>query len=513
MLLDKSVLKLLGISTSITLLFFAWQYNVGLSFWDEGFLWYGAQRTMLGEIPVLDFMAYDPGRYYWLATIMHLLNDNSIISCRAATGVFQVIVLFIGLKIIRNNSEQKLKISEGFFLIIVGLTLILWMYQWYKVFDIGCSVFLIATLKSIVEKPSRFRFFISGISLGLIAVIGKNHGAYGIISFIVLLFWLLLNNPNKINLFRSSLFGILGAIIGFSPILLMSIALPGFGKAFLENVLSFIRWKSTNISIAIPWPWMVDIQTRAFRHAIPDILISLFFLATLVFAVVSIVWIFYRKLTKNKVNPIIVAVSTLAFPYAQYAFSRADLLHLSAGIFPFLIGLFSFFNALGGRKKWIFSLILLMTTARVLFFAQPGYSCLVAPYCEEMELSGRTLRINFETKQTIIWLLNLANQYDPNGEGILITPFWPGAYSVLNRKSPIWENYALWPRDQNFEEKEIARIKKANLRLGIFLDFPLDGKKELHFKNTHPLIYQYLKDNFKFSPTLANPSIQILRPK
>src|SRR6266545_4510165 len=87
--------NLIILSALLVIIFFLLQGNVGLDIADEGFLWYGTIRTALGEVPIRDFQAYDPARYYWGALWFKVIGNNGIIALRISEALFQ----FLGLSL------------------------------------------------------------------------------------------------------------------------------------------------------------------------------------------------------------------------------------------------------------------------------------------------------------------------------------------------------------------------------------------------------------------------------
>lgn len=501
-------IKILMISCLVVFISFFWQGNKGFNLWDEGFLWYGVQRVLIGEVPIRDFMAYDPGRYYWSAALVSIFGDNGIMSVRAAVAAFQVLGLFVGLLLVAQSKKLRDRLDIVFWLIAVA-TFAVWMFPRHKLFDISISILLVGILTYLVSKPTPKRYLILGACVGLLAVFGRNHGMYGAVGSLGVIAWLSIKNSSGPGFMKAVVLGGAGVVIGFLPVILMALLIPGFAIAFWESVRFLFEHKATNLPLPIPWPWTVNFAAASVGDATRGVLIGLFFIGTLIFAGLSILWVVYRKFKEKPVPPSLVASAFLAFPYAHYAFSRADVGHLAHGVFPLLIGCLVLLASARPRIKWSLAVALCGASFWVMHVFHPGWQCFASKQCVEVEIAGKSLQVDPGTANDIALLRQLAFQFAPDGQAFIATPFWPGAYALLERKSPMWEIYALFPRDEIFEKKEIERIKASSPGFAFIFDLPLDGRDELRFKNTHPLIDQYILNNFDPVEISQNPAYQI----
>lgn len=484
------------VAVSFVTIVFRWDGNLNFNLADEGFLWYGAQRVMQGDVPIRDFMAYDPGRYYWSAALMAIKGGDQLINLRIAANVFQTLGLFVILRVIAAGSNSRLQevVPSA---ICAAVTLGLWMTPYYRDFDIVVPVFLISGLAALVQSPRPKRYFLVGIVVGMAAVFGRNHGVYGLIGSVGAMIWLHFAARLGPGLLRGGLLFAGGVIVGFMPILLMAAFIPGFLFSFIDSILDLFRLGTTNLPLPIPWPWTVDFANSSDYVAIRGILVGGFFIAALIFGPVAIVWVTIVKKRGRAVPAAFVACAFLALPYAHYAFSRADVDHLASGIMPTLVGVIVFSAYRSAVPLWTSNILLLVASLWVMGEVHPGWMCRESARCVGVEISGTMMTIDPNTATEIALLRSLANTYATGGRSFVAAPFWPSAYAVLGRKAPMWEIYALFPAREAAELAEVERIKVAKPAFAIINDVALDGREELRFHNTHPIVYKYIHDNGK----------------
>jgi len=501
--------QILALATFIVFALFIWQGSNGFDLSDEGYLWYGAKRVMLGEVPIRDFMSYDPGRYYWSAALMSLYGDNGILALRGAVAIFQMMGLFIGLLLI----ARVVKKQNFLYLLLSAVTLIVWMHPRHKLFDISLSILLIGVLTFLIQNPTSRRYFYVGVCVGLIAIFGRNHGIYGVAGSLGVMAWLNIKRTEGTNLIKGFALWAAGVAFGYMPVLFMILLAPDFAGAFWESIRFLFEIEATNLPRPIPWPWRVDFASVPIGVAIRQVFIGLFYIATVIFGVLSIVWVVWQKIQNKNVPPALVAATFMALPYAQYAYSRAGIVHLAQGIFPLLVGCLVLLATQHAKIKWPLAIMLCVASLWVMPVFHPGWQCQINKQCVSIEISRSNLQIDSQTASKIGILWNLALQYTSDNQSFIAVPFLPGAYALLDRKSPMWEIFPVWPRSQAFEQAEIKRIKTAMPGFAFVLDYPLDGRDELRFRNTHPLIHQYILDHFEELASLPNSAFHIYKAK
>ena len=488
----REALKAFLVGFFITALSFLVQGDILFGLADEGFLWYGSWRTALGEVPIRDFNAYDPGRYYWNAGWSMLFGDN-IMALRKSVAVFQAIGLSLGLLALRRV------VRSWWLLAGLGLLLTLWMFPRHKVFEQSISLAAVYFATLLIERPSMARHLVAGIFVGLAAFFGRNHGLYLSVSFFLLILFLWFKTQRS-DLFKRAFAWGAGVIAGYSPMLFMSALIPGFFDSVVESILFLFHIKATNIPLPVPWPWTMD---PGMPGAATHISIGLLFMMMPLFYAWGAVYLIRDKGEDPGQNALLAASVFVGAAYMHPAFSRADISHLAQGIQPLLIGLIALPFILKNVyiKRACAGIIVLVLVLSCFSVARvsPYFRKALAP-CgtfEHIDINGDDVLVHRHTARLIRDVKEIYSEKVGPGEGLLIAPHWPGFYPILKIRSPLWETYFLFEEIRDKQEDMIVRLKKNNVKWVILGDVALDGREDLRFKNTHRLLWRYINEAFE----------------
>jgi len=499
------------------------QCNIGINVGDEGFLWYGAVQTLAGEVPVRDFQSYDPGRYYWAGFWM-LFFGKGIMSLRLSLAIFQATGLTLGLLALRRV------IRSWSVLFIAGLILLMWMIPRHKLFESGLSMAGVYFAVRLIENPSFRQHFISGIFVGIAAFFGRNHGLYNFVAFAGLILFIRLR-MEKTKLLKCGSVWICGVLLGYSPMLVMIVTVPGFFDAFLIPFEDMLRRGSTNMPSPVPWPWRCnDLQTslvpwpwhhnylpKSFLSTIILLCRSSFFLLLPSFYVFAIISSILSKKEYLKRKALLISAVLVGVMYMHHAFSRPDLPHLGQSIAPFLIGILAVPFAFNFSRKKVVCTILLTVLLTMTLLSAGMYSEYYQKIKAEPEVfiktdaAGDELWLYRELAQYFEVVKQIDSKLVPVDEGFLIAQQWPVMYPVLQRKSPWRTIYFLHKESEDNQKKMIEQLKEKKVNWVILSGFSRDGKRS-SFAGTYNLIWEYFCKHYDFLSVKGLPgSYRLLR--
>ncbi len=89
----------------------------------------------------------------------------------------------------------------------------------------------------------------------------------------------------------------------------------------------------------------------------------------------------------------------------------------------------------------------------------------------------------------------VADRVGPN-ENILIVPYEPGLYRILQTESPIWDPFPIHLASNEEEERAIKDLQSKDVHWALIWNKPLDGKPDRRFSCTHARMWEYLNENF-----------------
>jgi len=477
---------------------FAIQGQIGFDLADEGYLWYGVQRVMAGEVPLRDFSAYDPGRYYLAAALMGLAGDNGVVALRVVSTVLQALGVFVAVVLVGRASQRPRLWLLG----VAAVVLAAWMFELYKQYDKTTAIVLVGALSLMTGQASRRRFFIAGAAIGLAAIIGRNHGLYGFVGGLLVLIYLSVRRHQggfRLRLPEGTPYWLAGVVAGYSPVLLMALLVPGFGGALVDSVTMIFEYGATNLALPTPWPWRINPQGLPVHEALRLMLVGLLFVSLAMACVAGIVLLGWFRFKGRELPPLLVGAICLIPGYAHYAFSRADEYHLAIGILPLLMVLLCGLAIAGKRVAVLASAVLVTISLWVTYPRHPVVEeCRAQSFvsgCTATMIGSDTLLIRSNIAQMIRVIQKWASETPPD-RNLLVLPLWPGIYPALGAVSPVWELYAVIPRSAAFQRQEIARIREARPGMILVNNIAVDGRPELTYSNTHPLITRYIVENY-----------------
>jgi len=486
---QRDTLLIAAFAVALVFLGYSLYGDAGLDLADEGFLWYGVQRTLAGEVPLRDFQAYEPGRYAWCAA-WGLVRGDGILAVREAIAAFGALGLFCGLMAVRRATGNLGAV------LLWGPLLLLWAFPRHKVFESSLALIGVWAGALFLASPTRRAHLLAGVFVGLAACFGRNHGLYMAVGFLLLV--LLSAWKRGGNGFPSHFASFAGGVVaGFAPVLLLMIVAPGYASALIDNVLFFLE-KGSNLPLPYPWPWSFPYETLG---GLARVGLALVFLLPVVVLPIGLGVAISTRADQLSARSVLIAAAVLGAFYMHHASVRSDVPHLAQSVHPTLIVACALPFVFAGARRWLVAAgvwgIVLVAGYVGGWATNPHVQVLRADAkWVAFDAAGDSLRVPESQARYYEYVRRLIDSEVKEAE-ILMAPFFVTFYPLYGKTSPVWRLYYLWPGDEDEQKEIMLTLEEEEIDWALIVDSTMDGRRDLLFRNSYPRVWSFLNSRYE----------------
>lgn len=476
----------LSIALVTLLIFHAPTLRHGVNLGDEGYLLYGSAALARGRLPIRDFRAYDPGRYFWCAPWLKLLGPT-FFTQRLAMGSILLAALTLALVTIAPA------VRSWPVLVLAAVLVCQWMKPYYKAFEIFFCVLFVALGQLLLQQPSAGILFTFGLAIGLALFFGLNITAYGCGSLAALL---------AVTAFTSGslelpLLGwaVLGFLLGGVPMWTLLAGVEGFARAYeRRKIRPLLERRSTNLRLPLPWLWNRD--ATHLQHL--GRARSLFFKALFTLVPLWLAFGGWRILAgEPAIHPLFTSAFVVGAVHYHATLSRADVEHVFSSAVAWSLALTVWLATSVPAGPAI--AVLGALTALSLWALGPEYVGLLDRLRHRQSVAvfdtGRErLRLDRPTYDFLSRMRDLVEGHSRPGERVFFAPFLPSFYPLFDRRAAVYDTFCVYPASEAAQQSMIEAL--ADAPLVVIHDAHLDNRPELAFSRTHPQVWRHLHQRY-----------------
>jgi hypothetical protein len=299
-----------------------------------------------------------------------------------------------------------------------------------------------------------------------------------------------------------------GVLVGYSPMILMALLVPGFFESVTDRLTILLERGATNVSLPIPWPWTVWTSPPPYIKTLgldplAGYIVGFFYLIWFVFLAAVGLFMLRDREPLTQARAVLVAATLVSLPYLHHASARAGITHLAQSIHPLLIGLIAAAYLIPRIR---FSQAVPVTVIALMLMSAASIVTL-SPAYKRYSSRSNIFKLALVGKDEIVLRKDIAREVRvaerigkvmvAPDESVFIAPRLPAYYPIMRRKSPIKETYLTVKESVTRQEAMLEELEASNTQWAIIGDKALDDRDALRFRNTHPLVWKHIAENFE----------------